>query len=70
MKKKLTFRKLLWLLALIWPIKKTFDLSKKFLKQVIAFAVVFDAGGFVDLLTSGIDYVMVVADNQWKAFTL
>ena len=37
---------------------------------MIAFAVVFDAGGFVDQLTSGIDYVMVVADNQWKAFTL
>ena len=36
---------------------------------MIAFTVVFDAG-FLDQLTSGIDCVLVVADNQWKAFTL
>ena len=37
---------------------------------MVAFAVVFDAGGFVDQLTSGIDCVLAGADNQWKAFTL
>ena len=37
---------------------------------MIAFAVVFDAGGFVDQLTSGIDCVLAGTDNQWKAFAL
>ena len=37
---------------------------------MIAFVVVFVAGGFVDQLTSGIDCVLGGTDNQWKAFAL
>ena len=37
---------------------------------MVAFAVVIDARGFVDQLTSGIDCVLAGTDNQWKAFAL